>query len=87
MEILDITAVYSFYKSEVSRYLEVDRLSKDKLQAIKTISQSIYWCSIFFDIAKKKHKDHYQKCLQKHDVEDIVLGMIYARNRVTHQYP
>ncbi len=87
MEILDIETIYTFYNQEVKHYLEKDRFRQDKITAFKTVSQAIYWCTLFFESAKKINKNRFDNYIDKHDLNGQVYGIIYARNRVTHQYP
>ena len=86
MENLSYINLYEFYNAEVKYYNSVIRHDKDTIIALKTVSQAIYWACLFLDYSRKNMKN-YQQILDEDKSKDILLALIYARNRVTHQYP
>lgn len=47
----------------------------------------MYWSVMFFDAAKKISPDRFNNHVTQNNLDDLRYGIIYARNRVTHQFP
>ena len=87
MEQIDLRTLFRFYDEEVNRYLKEDRFVPDKDQALKTVSQAIYWGVMLFDLCRKSNNERFNNHIQDCQLSGLKYGIIYARNRVTHQFP
>ncbi|NVK33006.1 MAG: hypothetical protein HWE23_00920 [Rhodobacteraceae bacterium] len=87
MEQIELRTLFRFYDEEVNKYLKEDRFVPDKDQALKTVSQAIYWGVMLFDFCRKSNNQRFDNHIMDCKLSGLKKGIIYARNRVTHQFP
>ncbi|MFI5036671.1 MAG: hypothetical protein ACHQFZ_10760 [Acidimicrobiales bacterium] len=59
----------------------------DPLGAYASVAETLFWIDVVDEQLKRKHRPHYEATLadQPEDVARMLKGLLFARNRITHE--
>ena len=61
--------------------------SNDPIGAYASVAETLFWTNVVREQLEYKYRSHYEATLaeQTEDVAQIMSGLIFARNRITHE--
>jgi hypothetical protein len=59
----------------------------DPVGAYAAIAETLFWIDVVDEQLRHKHQPHYEATLadQREDIQVMLSGLIFARNRITHE--